>query len=192
MTLGILPALAMLGCKSDDQRLADLAQECDAYPIDLQVLRDNVSWVLDAALAAGFDQLYVVTGAVGPRLAERTRIMVALGRSLLADPYYPKKAQEGNIDQIRPCVGCCLGCIHAVLAKEPGSCVVNPDVGREYKLAEDAPPREKLKVLVAGAGPEDARRLLGAMLGRAKMPEALRVAHLIGAALVRGQSRGRV
>jgi len=95
--------------------------------------------------------------------------MVALGRSLLADPEYPNKAKSGRISTIRPCVGCCLGCIHAVLAKEPGSCVVNPDVGREYKLAEevtgagfedgqDRVPDRVLdrvldKILVAGAGP---------------------------------------
>jgi len=79
--------------------------------------------------------------------------MVALGRSIIADPEYPNKAQAGQVSNIRPCVGCCLGCIHAVLAKEPGSCVVNPDVGREYKLAEDEAPKETLKVLVAGAGP---------------------------------------
>jgi len=79
--------------------------------------------------------------------------MVALGRSVIADPEYPNKAKAGKISNIRPCVGCCLGCIHAVLAKEPGSCVVNPDVGREYKLADEEAPKEKLKVLVAGAGP---------------------------------------
>jgi len=91
--------------------------------------------------------------------------MVALGRSLLADPEYPNKAKAGRISNIRPCVGCCLGCIHAVLAKEPGSCVVNPDVGREYKLARDGagpgsenvsgatPDRVPGKILVAGAGP---------------------------------------
>ena len=79
--------------------------------------------------------------------------MVALGRSLIADPGYPNKAKAGDASLIRPCVGCCLGCIHAVLAKEPGSCVVNPDVGREYKLAEEKMPENPLRVLVAGAGP---------------------------------------
>lgn len=79
--------------------------------------------------------------------------MVALGRSIIADPEYPNKAKSGNASLIRPCVGCCLGCIHAVLAKEPGSCVVNPDVGREFKLAEEKPPEKIQKILVAGAGP---------------------------------------
>jgi len=79
--------------------------------------------------------------------------MVALGRSIIADPEYPNKAKSGNASLIRPCVGCCLGCIHAVLAKEPGSCVVNPDVGREFKLVEEKVPAKSQKVLVAGAGP---------------------------------------
>lgn len=79
--------------------------------------------------------------------------MVAFGRSFLADPYYPEKARKGEFEKIRPCIGCCLGCIHAVLAKEPGSCVVNPDVGREYKLKEEDRPAQILKILIAGAGP---------------------------------------
>ncbi|OQY52471.1 MAG: NADH:flavin oxidoreductase [Desulfobacteraceae bacterium 4572_89] len=86
-------------------------------------------------------------------LEEGKADMVSMGRSFLADPNYPRKAQNGDLDQIRPCVGCCLGCIHAVLAKEPGSCVVNPDVGREYKLREEKKPARKLKILVVGAGP---------------------------------------
>jgi 2,4-dienoyl-CoA reductase-like NADH-dependent reductase (Old Yellow Enzyme family)/thioredoxin reductase len=79
--------------------------------------------------------------------------MVALGRSFLADPWYPEKARTGRSDEIRPCVGCCLGCIHAVLAKEPGGCVVNPDVGREYQAATQTRSRKKATILVAGAGP---------------------------------------
>jgi len=86
-------------------------------------------------------------------LEEGKADMVSMGRSFLADPNYPLKAQNGDLDQIRPCVGCCLGCIHAVLAKEPGSCVVNPDVGREYKLREEEKPARKVRVLVVGAGP---------------------------------------
>ncbi len=86
-------------------------------------------------------------------LEEGRADMVSMGRSFLADPHYPNKAKNGQISQIRPCVGCCLGCIHAVLAKEPGGCVVNPDVGREYKLSQEKPGQSRETVLVAGAGP---------------------------------------
>lgn len=86
-------------------------------------------------------------------IQEEKADMVALGRSVLADPYYPEKARKGEIERIRPCIGCCLGCIHAVLAKEPGSCVVNPDVGREYKLKEKRAASKPQTILIAGAGP---------------------------------------
>ncbi|MDJ0721575.1 MAG: FAD-dependent oxidoreductase [Desulfobacterales bacterium] len=78
--------------------------------------------------------------------------MVALGRALLADPEMPVKGLEGR-GSVRPCIGCCLGCIHAVLQLEPGGCVVNPDVGREYNLAEELPAATPRRVLVAGGGP---------------------------------------
>lgn len=44
----------------------------------------------------------------------------------------------------------------------------------------------------AGATRVEAERLLAATLGKARLPEPLRVAHLIGQALVLGETRGRV
>ncbi len=79
--------------------------------------------------------------------------MVAMGRSLIADPMLPNKALAGKLNTIRPCVGCCLGCIHAVLAREPGGCVVNPEVGREYLMDADEKTAFPKRVLVMGAGP---------------------------------------
>jgi len=93
-----------------------------------------------------------------PELADRIlkegrADVVAMGRALIADPMLPKKALEGNLKAIRPCLGCCLGCIHAVLALEPGACVVNPDVGREYLMNGDEKAADSKTVLVVGAGP---------------------------------------
>jgi 2,4-dienoyl-CoA reductase-like NADH-dependent reductase (Old Yellow Enzyme family)/thioredoxin reductase len=83
---------------------------------------------------------------------------IAMGRSLLADPYLPQKAQQGRFDEIRPCIGCCLGCIHAVLEREPGSCVVNPDVGREFRMNKKETKSSEdqntvFNILIVGAGP---------------------------------------
>jgi 2,4-dienoyl-CoA reductase-like NADH-dependent reductase (Old Yellow Enzyme family) len=86
-------------------------------------------------------------------IAQGKADMVAMGRSLLADAQLPHKAEQSLISQIRPCVGCCLGCIHAVLQLEPGGCVVNPDVGREYLLEESPTTLIPKKILVIGAGP---------------------------------------
>ncbi|QTA83701.1 NADH:flavin oxidoreductase/NADH oxidase [Desulfonema limicola] len=80
--------------------------------------------------------------------------IVSMGRALIADPELPNKARSGAFEDIRPCLGCCLGCIHAVLAREPGSCVVNPEVGREYLIKkQDNKKFQPKKVLIAGAGP---------------------------------------
>jgi 2,4-dienoyl-CoA reductase-like NADH-dependent reductase (Old Yellow Enzyme family)/thioredoxin reductase len=112
--------------------------------------------------AAVKDKVSVPVVAVGriksPKLAEQIIAeekadMIALGRSLLADPQWPAKADSGAVRRIRPCIGCCLGCIHTVLQLEPGGCVVNPDVGREYQLKEIAPAAKAKRVLVVGAGP---------------------------------------
>lgn len=78
---------------------------------------------------------------------------VAMGRALIADPELPNKSKAGDLSRIRPCIGCCLACIHAVFQQEPGSCVVNPDVGREYQLLEMEPAPNPRKILVVGAGP---------------------------------------
>jgi 2,4-dienoyl-CoA reductase-like NADH-dependent reductase (Old Yellow Enzyme family)/thioredoxin reductase len=80
--------------------------------------------------------------------------IIALGRSLIADPQWPNKAKDGSLRTIRPCIGCCLGCIHAVFQLEPGGCVVNPDVGREYLLSGGIEKTaDSKKCLVVGAGP---------------------------------------
>jgi 2,4-dienoyl-CoA reductase-like NADH-dependent reductase (Old Yellow Enzyme family) len=93
-----------------------------------------------------------------PELADRIikegRVdVVAMGRALIADPMLPEKARSGNLNAIRPCIGCCLGCIHQVLALEPGSCVVNPHVGREYLMEDEETAAVSRRVLVVGAGP---------------------------------------
>ena len=51
--------------------------------------------------------------------------------------------------------------------------------------------REGLYVASAGAPPEVAARLVLATLGKARVPEPLRLAHLIARAVVTGESRGR-
>jgi len=63
-------------------------------------------------------------------------------------------------------------------------------------VLERSPPSVRiddgLHLACAGADETHARALLASTLGHAKLPEPLRLAHLIGTALVRGQSQGRV
>jgi len=51
---------------------------------------------------------------------------------------------------------------------------------------------EGLFVSAAGVTQEDAASLIRSTLGKARLPEPLRVAHLVARALVMGESRGRV
>ena len=91
-----------------------------------------------------------------PALAEHVVLegkadMIAVGRGLLADPYWALKAAEGRPEDIRPCIGCHDGCLGRFMTGKPLCCGVNPACGREqlYKLA---PTEKPGKVLVVGGG----------------------------------------
>jgi 2-enoate reductase len=77
--------------------------------------------------------------------------IIALGRGLLADPYWLKKLQEGRPEDIRPCIGCHEGCLQRIVAGKPLSCAVNPACGRE-QLFEVRPVAHPKKVLIIGGG----------------------------------------
>ncbi len=75
---------------------------------------------------------------------------LVIGRTLLADPYFPAKAREGRTKEIRKCIAC-LRCLESFGAHVPLVCAVNPMVGRE----KDPEPKvgKKKKVVVVGGGP---------------------------------------
>ncbi len=77
--------------------------------------------------------------------------MVNLGRVLLADPEWPKKAKAGVPDEIRPCVGCSQGCTDSVFSGLPVFCIANPRCGYEEErtIVETDDPKN---IMVAGAG----------------------------------------
>ena len=77
--------------------------------------------------------------------------MVNLGRVLIADPQWPQKAYAGEVDEIRPCVGCSQGCTDEVFNGRPVFCVGNARAGFEGErpLLKTENPK---KVMVVGAG----------------------------------------
>jgi 2,4-dienoyl-CoA reductase-like NADH-dependent reductase (Old Yellow Enzyme family)/thioredoxin reductase len=77
--------------------------------------------------------------------------MVAMGRALIADPELPKKAKEGRLDDIRPCIYC-NECIGRLYRNWRVRCSVNPHVGEEGR-PKAPPPLKKKRVLVVGGGP---------------------------------------
>jgi len=92
-------------------------------------------------------------------IAKEQADIVVVGRQMLADPNWPKKARQGKADEIVKCIRCqtCIsaGFIpHVPFASGVLRCSVNPTLGREYENTrrEEQPERLK-KVLVAGGGP---------------------------------------
>jgi 2,4-dienoyl-CoA reductase-like NADH-dependent reductase (Old Yellow Enzyme family)/thioredoxin reductase len=86
-------------------------------------------------------------------LAEGTCDLVAMTRALMADPWMPRKAAEGRLDDIRLCVGMQEGCLGRSSRGLPLSCSQNPVTGREEELAELVPAAAPRRVVVAGGGP---------------------------------------
>jgi 2,4-dienoyl-CoA reductase-like NADH-dependent reductase (Old Yellow Enzyme family)/thioredoxin reductase len=94
-------------------------------------------------------------------LEEGKADLIAIGRGLLADPMFPKKAKQGKPEEIRRCIRCneCVGRLRKLYHI---SCAVNPAVGKEAAYSELKPAKEPKKVLVVGAGPAgmEAARIL--------------------------------
>ncbi len=102
--------------------------------------------------------VFTVGRITDPRLAEsilerHQADVIVLGRALLADPEWPNKAARGHLEDITPCIGCGLGCIHG-RESHPMTCLMNPSVGREKEMGAGlAPAARPKKVMVIGGGP---------------------------------------
>ena len=77
---------------------------------------------------------------------------VAAARALIADPYFPKKAQLGMKEDIRPCLRC-LTCLTGGLTYGHEVCAVNPTAYSENMSKRFYPIATKKKLLVVGGGP---------------------------------------
>lgn len=113
---------------------------------------------------AGLPVPIVAVGKLGyPDVAERALRdgdcdMIMLGRPLLADPQWPRKAFSGRVDQIRPCIGDQEGCINEFVEGGHPQCAVNPRTGFEdvFDGSELAPAATPRRIAVIGAGPAGA------------------------------------
>jgi len=91
---------------------------------------------------------------------------IGAARPSIADPFLPKKIEEGREDEIRECIGCniCYSCYHEGV---PIRCTQNPTMGEEWRRDWHpeiiAPKASDDAVLVVGGGPAglEAARALG-------------------------------
>jgi mycofactocin system FadH/OYE family oxidoreductase 2 len=81
--------------------------------------------------------------------------MIGMCRALICDPFLPKKAQEGRLDDIRYCIACNQGCIGRMGINRSLGCVQNPAVGEEKRWGEGTlkPAPIAKKIMVVGGGP---------------------------------------
>jgi dimethylamine/trimethylamine dehydrogenase len=92
--------------------------------------------------------------------------MIGCARPSIADPFLPRKIEEGRIDDIRECIGCNI-CVSGDMTISPIRCTQNPTMGEEWRKdwhpERIAAKRSASRVLVVGAGPAglEAARALG-------------------------------
>jgi len=81
---------------------------------------------------------------------------IGAARPSIADPFLPKKIEQGRIDDIRECIGCNI-CTSGDNTCVPMRCTQNPTVGEEWRRGwhpeRIAPAREQTAALVIGGGP---------------------------------------
>jgi 2,4-dienoyl-CoA reductase-like NADH-dependent reductase (Old Yellow Enzyme family)/thioredoxin reductase len=86
-------------------------------------------------------------------LAEGKTDLVGLARQLLADPYWPVKAQFGRVRQIRRCISCLGGCWQeSLMAKKEIACSINAACGNPAYAGMTRTARP-VRVAVVGGGP---------------------------------------
>lgn len=101
----------------------------------------------------------IVTGRINqPQIAERILAageadLCGMTRALITDPEMPRKAQSGNAESIRACIGCNQSCIGRAHKDLGISCIQHPESGRELRFSAPPAPQARKRVIVVGGGP---------------------------------------
>jgi dimethylamine/trimethylamine dehydrogenase len=82
--------------------------------------------------------------------------LIGAARPSIADPFLPRKIDEGREDEIRECIGCNI-CVSSYHDGVPVRCTQNPTMGEEWRRnwhPERIPSGDpETSVLIVGAGP---------------------------------------
>ncbi len=90
---------------------------------------------------------------------------IGAARPSIADPFLPRKIEQGRIDEIRECIGCNI-CVAGDWTMSPIRCTQNPAMGEEWRRGWHPevmrPKGSAAKVLVVGGGPAGLEAAMGA------------------------------
>jgi 2,4-dienoyl-CoA reductase (NADPH2) len=116
--------------------------------------------------------------------------MVALGRSLIADPYFPQKAENHREKEIVHCIACAQGCFDNLFKLKSVECLCNPMAGYENERAIEKSTSPK-KVMVIGGGAAGMSAAIAAHERGHNVTLFERSDHLGGQLLLAGAPPGR-
>lgn len=91
---------------------------------------------------------------------------IGAARPSIADPFLPRKIEEGRVEEIRECIGCNV-CYSGDSLSVPIRCTQNPTMGEEWRQKwhpERVPAKSSEKrILIVGGGPAglEAARVIG-------------------------------
>jgi dimethylamine/trimethylamine dehydrogenase len=89
-------------------------------------------------------------------IREGTFDLIGAARPSIADPFLPRKIEEGRLQDIRECIGCNI-CVTGDWTMTPIRCTQNPSMGEEWRRGwhpeRIRPKGSDASVLVVGAGP---------------------------------------
>jgi dimethylamine/trimethylamine dehydrogenase len=82
--------------------------------------------------------------------------LIGAARPSIADPFLPRKIEEGRLEDIRECIGCNI-CISGDMTQSPARCTQNPTMGEEWRKGwhpeRIRPKQSDARVLIVGGGP---------------------------------------
>lgn len=128
------------------------------YQIDANYLPDGWRSYMAKAVKEKYNKPVITMGNIrNPQVAEDILAngdadLIGMGRGLIADPDWVNKVETNNIDSIRKCISCNIGCAgNRIGINRPIRCTINPAVneGETYK---DQQIKKPCNVIVIGAG----------------------------------------